>query len=1137
MKFTESSNSSTARPEDNGSHNTGPGSDLMNPTRQRTGALAIALWSAVALAAAGCSQKPEANAGTIRIAVSSSALAAGVTEVIVTVGPGTGLPGFTPFSVSLSQVQGTWSGYITNIPAGTQRTFDVVANDASHLKLQSGSGKADVVSGTSAMVVVNLGSSVPSNPFGNKAPVIDYVSASQTSVLPGGTVRLSISAHDPDPLDTVAILWSAACGTIDAPAASVVTWTAPTTTGPCQITAKASDNRGASVSVFLSLDVAAATSGDVLVEVKDGGNASPVIVTMTADVQYRSPVQGSLSVQATDPNGDTLAYAWSSNCATVTFATPAAATTTFTNSDGSKSCVVTVDVTDGKGGKVTGDVTLPPNILFNLAPVITHTVQPSVDLADPRLAQPVSPGDAVLLSVEAKDPENLNLTFTWTTNAGTLDGQVDLPVPTATPAPHVTTSPGKSVILFHVGTTIPADAKVTVTVRDPGNEATSHDYNFKAATGTGPCAGQANGTTCDDGNPCTTTSSCQGGVCVGSNPVVCSAPAACKQPGVCQTSGPSAGTCTYADSATGTACDDGRACTSPDTCAAGVCMSGPSTCTGGQTCSTAGVCVPGACVPACTGKTCGPDGCGGTCGTCTGTNVCSAAGVCGPQACVPACTGKTCGSDGCGGTCAPGCTGSSTCDATGQCVTGATKVTPTLVHALRLTPPAAIAVDPGGNTFVAGTISVITDVDFQTRPPPAPAINLKSLGGYDIFLARYDAAGDITWAVTVQDNNPGAITDQSANLVALTQNGRVVAGGKIGGSVTFGTTTATAANPVPYIGAFNTADGARLWVAAYDLGPNGQFSSLSAHPTHTANRIAACGFADAAATQLVSGAAYGGAQDLVIGAWSSDGALAWSKQVGGAFNETCSAVGVDANGDVVATGLFDGATLALGGNCPVLTGPGTASRKFMWVARFSGATGACTQAVAYSGTVGAANPRTLAIAPNGNLVVGGSFTGQLNIGANMTSTGSDDGFIAMLDVASLAPVWNAVRVGGTSLDMVKSVATTSAGDIVAIGIFSGSSVSFRTANGFDTTGAASLTSAGGADAFVLKLSGATGATHGAAGYGNAGTQSGDFVTVNRAGGADQIRFTFTSPGTINFGGPIYTSAGANDVALVYANLQ
>jgi hypothetical protein len=193
------------------------------------------LCAAVALTAGvGCTQTPTKPAGSARIALSTAALAPSVVEVIVTIGPGSAQD-FTPFSASLTKGQDSWSGFIPHIPAGSQRTFDVVANDASHQLVQSGSTKADVKAGETAMVVVILGT--PSGPvYGNKAPVIQAITATSSRVPPGGTVGLHVEAKDPDG-DPITHLWSAACGTFDDAGKSSPVWTAPTATAPCEITA------------------------------------------------------------------------------------------------------------------------------------------------------------------------------------------------------------------------------------------------------------------------------------------------------------------------------------------------------------------------------------------------------------------------------------------------------------------------------------------------------------------------------------------------------------------------------------------------------------------------------------------------------------------------------------------------------------------------------------------------------------------------------------------------------------------------------------------------------------------------------------------------------------------------------------
>jgi hypothetical protein len=207
------------------------------------------------------------------------------------------------------------------------------------------------------------------------------------------------------------------------------------------------------------------------------------------------------------------------------------------------------------------------------------------------------------------------------------------------------------------------------------------------------------GTPCDDGNACTQTDSCQSGACVGSNPVVCPAPAQCQVIGVCN---PVSGICSAPTAvADGTACNDGDACTQTDTCVGGVCTgSNPVVCTALDQCH-----VPGTCAPA-TGVCSNPtvsdgtscndgdactqtDACVG--GVCTGSNPvvcepldqCHAAGTCAPATGVcsnPTVSDGTSCNDGnactageacLGGSCAGGapvvCTALDQCHAAGTC--------------------------------------------------------------------------------------------------------------------------------------------------------------------------------------------------------------------------------------------------------------------------------------------------------------------------------------------------------------------------------------------------------------------------------------------------------------------------------------
>jgi hypothetical protein len=108
------------------------------------------------------------------------------------------------------------------------------------------------------------------------------------------------------------------------------------------------------------------------------------------------------------------------------------------------------------------------------------------------------------------------------------------------------------------------------------------------------------GLPCDDGNACTQTDTCTGGVCAGSNPVVCSDPGECLG-AACD---PGTGDCLPVNDPNGTDCNDGDVCTEGEECTNGVCGGGGpapndtpcnadgDACTVGDICE-AGICTPG----------------------------------------------------------------------------------------------------------------------------------------------------------------------------------------------------------------------------------------------------------------------------------------------------------------------------------------------------------------------------------------------------------------------------------------------------------------------------------------------------------------------------------------------------------------
>jgi hypothetical protein len=174
-----------------------------------------------------------------------------------------------------------------------------------------------------------------------------------------------------------------------------------------------------------------------------------------------------------------------------------------------------------------------------------------------------------------------------------------------------------------------------------------HDAGTCTAS-TGTCTNpiKTNGTTCEDQNACTHADTCQNGVCTGGSPTTCPVPDQCHAQGTCD---PTSGTCTTPIKANGTTCNDGLACTSSDMCVNGSCI-GAVNCPASDQCHDPGTCTANGCT--------NPAKANGT--TCNDTSLCT--------------TGDMCMNGVCKGTTTVTCPAADQChdpgvcnDTTGQC--------------------------------------------------------------------------------------------------------------------------------------------------------------------------------------------------------------------------------------------------------------------------------------------------------------------------------------------------------------------------------------------------------------------------------------------------------------------------------------
>jgi len=616
------------------------------------------------------------------------------------------------------------------------------------------------------------------------------------------------------------------------------------------------------------------------------------------------------------------------------------------------------------------------------------------------------------------------------------------------------------------------------------------------------------------------------GQCKGTNlcaGVTCTASDLCHLPGICD---PSTGTCstqTYKSCPTGQTCDptDGQ-CKATNLCA-GV------TCTASDLCHLPGTCDPstGTCSTqtsktCSTGQTCDP-----TDGQCKATNlcagvICTASDLCHlPGTCDPS-TG-TCSSQT-SKTCPTG----QTCDPTdGQCkASSGTVLTPQAAQNEGVGDQQGVALDLNGNAYVtsffAGTITV-------------SGTQLVSAGASDLMVAKYGPNSGTTPGAPLWVKSYGDASEQtpatSQHSIAATLDGTAVVVGGFTGTVVPG-----ASNPnsykIDFLIGFNGTNGAVAWSKVVNNGVNGRFFAVAANPA--LNLVAVCGHASQA-SDFVPGATFAGGQDdIVIGMFNSAGTFQWARQIGGAQEEECDSIAIDDVGNLYAAGKYDGTLnfcTGANGDCvgSALPNPNSSFRKWLWLAKFNGTTGAAMAQTSFGSGAGSHLVKGLAVTPTG-VALAGSYSNSLPIGTTTLgpAVGSSDAFVARVDFTggTFVPKW-AVAEGSAGVDEFRGIGVDSYGNYAVTGIVSGPS-----------TGMAALNPPGTGAAMVLfSLNGGTGAVSSSAIYGNTlGTAvAGDGVALNReATGSlqNQVVITGDYAQSVTFPAPVGMLTAPGSAAFV-----
>jgi hypothetical protein len=376
----------------------------------------------------------------------------------------------------------------------------------------------------------------------------------------------------------------------------------------------------------------------------------------------------------------------------------------------------------------------------------------------------------------------------------------------------------------------------------------------------------------------------------------------------------------------------------------------------------------------------------------------------------------------------------------------------------------AIAVDTAGNFYVAGAF--VGTIDLGAGP-------MVASGPQDWLVASVTPAGALRWAKQFG----GAQLDQAAGIT-VDANGHVFVIGNFESSVDFGGGMLTSAG-YDDIAIVTLAQDTGAYVGSRRLGTANGEDGLGI-VVDTSGNLTICGFFGAGTLDLGGGHSLtGAAQDNgFVASFDSTGAHRWSRVLGAGTTgnlSSCQAIALDASGGVVTTGSFDGS---------VDFGAGTVTgNSDIFVAKYS-ATGTPSWSHHYGGS-NYDQGYAIAIAGNGDVMVGGTAYGQVDFGTgNVGASGTSDGFLLQFDSGGTARF---ARVLGGS-GSVRGVRADPSGLLVATGALVGAT----------DLGTGSLAPIGPADIFVAGF-GLDGNARYARRLGGTDYSEGDCVAISSAG--------------------------------------
>lgn len=420
----------------------------------------------------------------------------------------------------------------------------------------------------------------------------------------------------------------------------------------------------------------------------------------------------------------------------------------------------------------------------------------------------------------------------------------------------------------------------------------------------------------------------------------------------------------------------------------------------------------------------------------------------------------------------------------------------------------ATCTDANGNVYITGTFQSST-ITFGSY-----TLNNTATGSLDIFVVKYDANGNVLWAV-----KGGGTSDDWAYSIVTDASGHVIITGHYtSSSITFGTTTLTNVSNYTYMNDFFVVKydslGTVIWAKSGGGGRNDVSWSVC---TDLNNNVFITGEFDSDTMKFGNYTLIKGSNnyyDAFTAKYDAGGNVLWAKSAGGTQAERGWSICSDLGGNAYVTGYFQSSvifgsdTIVASGNTDMFIFKYSANGNEIWAKR-------ALKPSAGNDVMGTA----IISDANANLYLTGFFQYSVAFGGDtLGNAGNRSVFLAKYDSSGNA-LWGK-SPGGTNNDFSQAICGDANGNVYISGYFASSFLNFGGNPVFNAN-------IGYADIYVASYD-ANGNALWAKSIGN---QDNDYgMGICSAGNSVYVTGYYGSF-SLDFGGIIITNTGSNDVFL------